>query len=186
MNIAILGGSFDPPHIWHYWTAQQIIENVRGIDQVWYMPDYENAFKGMVASPADRLEMLKYMETGRIRVSSFAISKGQITYTIAIARELAEDPLNHYFWIIGSDVLSDFTRWRDYQKLSLVIRFLVFPRKDHPIKSLPQGFRRVEGNLMMSNVSSTLIRDRVRKGMSIKGLVLPEVEEHIKRRNLYR
>lgn len=61
MNIAILGGSFDPPHIWHYWTSQQILENVRGIDQVWYMPDYANALKPVVAAVSDRMEMLKFI-----------------------------------------------------------------------------------------------------------------------------
>src|SRR3989304_3792335 len=104
MNIAILGGRFDPPHIWHYWTAQQILENVRGID------------------------------------------KETTTYTVDVANDLVKDTYNRYYWIIGSDVTSEFTRWRDYQKLTRLMQFLVFPRKDYPIKNLPPGFHRVEGN----------------------------------------
>ena len=68
MNIAILGGRFDPPHIFHFWTAQQVLENEKGIDQVWYLPDYQNAFKPIIASGTDRLMMLKFMETGRIKI----------------------------------------------------------------------------------------------------------------------
>lgn len=186
MNIAILGGRFDPPHIWHFWTAQQILENVKGMDQVWLMPDYTNAFKSIYAMPSDRIEMLHYLETGRIKLSTIAIAKETITYTVNIVSELVKDPYNKYFWVVGSDVTAEFTRWRDYQKLSRLIQFLVIPRKDYPIKNLPSGFHRVEGNLMLSNVSSTLIRGRVKEGKTISGLVFPEVEDYIRRRNLYK
>ncbi|OGG00805.1 nicotinate (nicotinamide) nucleotide adenylyltransferase [Candidatus Gottesmanbacteria bacterium RBG_16_38_7b] len=186
MNIAILGGRFDPPHIWHYWTAQQVLENTKGIDQVWYMPDYQNYFKNIVASADDRLEMLKSMETGRIRISLIGIVQPTITYTVSIVSELIKNTADRFFWIVGSDILNEFSRWRDYQKLSRLISFLVFPRKDFPIKHLPAGFIRIEGNLMLSNVSSTIVRDRVRKGLTIAGLVFPEVEEYIRRKNLYK
>lgn len=186
MNIAILGGRFDPPHIWHYWSAQQILENVKGMDQVWFLPDYANAFKPIVAVAFDRVEMLHFLETGRLKLSTIAIAKETTTYTVAIVSELVKDPYNHYFWVVGSDVTAEFTRWRDYQKLSRMIQFLVIPRKDYPIKNLPPGFGRVEGNLLLSNVSSTVIRDRVKAGLTISGLVFPEVEDYIRRRNLYK
>jgi nicotinate-nucleotide adenylyltransferase len=186
MNIAILGGSFDPPHIWHFWTAQQVLENAKEIDQVWLLPDYSNAFKQVIAEASDRLEMLKFFEAGRIKVSSVAVSRSSTAYTVEIVQELLRDDTNRYFWIVGSDILYEFSRWREYQKLTRLIKFLVIPRKDYPIKNLPAGFIRVEGNLMLSNVSSTLIRERIRKGLPIKGLVFPEVEEYIKEHNLYK
>ena len=186
MNIAILGGRFDPPHIWHFWTAQQILENVKGLDQVWYMPDYSNAFKPILASPSDRVEMLHFLETGRLKLSTIAVAKETVTYTVQVVQELVRDYNNNYYWVVGSDVVTEFTRWRDYLKLSRLIKFLVFPRKDYPIKILPPGFQKVGGNLLLSNISSSLVRERVRKGETISGLVFPEVENHIRKRNLYR
>lgn len=186
MNIAILGGRFDPPHIWHFWTAQQVLENAKNIEQVWLLPDYTNAFKPIDASPTDRIEMLHYLETGRIKLSTIAIAKERITYTIDIVRELTKDPYNRYYWIVGSDVMGEISRWRDYRKLSRMIQFLVFPRKDYPIKSLPPKFHRVEGNLLLSNISSSVVRERVSKGQTISGLVFPEVEEYVRRRGLYK
>lgn len=186
MNIAILGGRFDPPHIWHFWTAVQILECVKGMDQVWFLPDYSNAFKSIEASVTDRIEMLHYLETGRIKLSTVAAANETTTYTIQIVQELVKDQHNRYYWVVGSDALGEFSRWRDYQKLSKLIQFLVFPRKDYPIRTLPPGFSKVEGNLLLSNISSSLIRDRVKKGLTISGLVFPQVEEYIKRRNLYR
>ena len=186
MNIAILGGRFDPPHIWHYWTAIQILENVKDIDQVWLLPDYQNAFKPIVASATERTEMLRFLETGRIKLSTVAIAKETATYTVDVVNDLLRESYNRYFWVVGSDVTAEFTRWRDYQKLTRLIQFLVFPRKDYPIKNLPAGFHKIEGSLLLSNISSTLIRDRVKRGLPITGLVFPEVEEYIKRRNLYK
>lgn len=185
MNIAILGGRFDPPHIWHFWSAQQVLENVRGIEQVWYMPDYQNAFKNIISSVFDRTEMLKYMETGRIKTSNIALNQ-EASYTVSIVQELIKDTGNNYYWIVGSDILNEFSKWRDFQKLSRLIRFLVIPRKDFPIRSLPSGFSRIEGNLMLSNVSSTIIRERIKRGQTITGLVFPAVEEYIKKTGLYK
>ena len=186
MNIAILGGRFDPPHIFHFWTAQQVLENSGNIDQVWYLPDYQNAFKTIVASVEDRLEMLRSIETGRIKTSRVGIKEQTVTYTVGVVNELIKDTANRYFWIVGSDILSEFSKWRDYQRLMRLITFLVMPRKDFPIKQIPAGFKRIEGNLMLSNVSSTIIRDRVRRGLTIAGLVFPETEEYIRKRNLYK
>src|SRR3989338_5173061 len=143
MNIAILGGRFDPPHIWHFWTAQKILENVKDMDQVWLLPDYSNAFKPIIAAPSDRVEMLHYLETGRIKLSTIAVVRETVTYTISIVRELVKDINKRYFWVVGSDVVREFTRWRDYQKLAKLIEFLVIPRKDYPINSLPAGFCKV-------------------------------------------
>ena len=186
MNIAILGGRFDPPHIWHFWTAQQVLENVAGIDQVWYLPDYQNAFKAILASSEQRIAMLKFMETSRIKTSTIALTAVTMTYTVGIVNELIKDTNNRYFWIVGSDILNEFSKWRDYQKLARLIKFLVMPRKDFPIKSLPAGFARIEGNIMLANVSSTIIRERVRRGQTIAGLVFPEVEKYIREKNLYK
>lgn len=186
MNIAILGGRFDPPHIWHFWTAQQILENVKELDEVWLMPDYANSLKPIIASPEDRIEMVKCMETGRIKLSTFAVGKTTTTYTIDIVKELTQSIENKFFWVVGSDAIGEFSRWREYQKLSKMIKFLVFPRKDFPIRLLPGGFRRVEGNLLLSNISSSFIRERVRQGLTIDGLVFPEVRDYIKKHNLYR
>lgn len=186
MNIAVLGGRFDPPHVWHFLTAQQVLENVPDIDQVWLLPDYINAFKPIVAMPSDRIEMLHFLETGRIKLSTIAIARETITYTVDIASSLKKDQNNKYFWIVGSDTIAEISRWRDYRKLTRVIQFLVFPRKDYPIRSLPSGFRKVEGKLLLSNISSSVVRDRAKEGSSITGMVFPEVEDYIRRRNLYK
>lgn len=186
MNIAILGGRFDPPHVWHFLTAQQVLENVPYIDQVWLLPDFKNAFKPITALPSDRIEMLHFLETGRIKLSTIAIAKEAITYTVEIVSHLVKDTNNKYYWIVGSDTMAEISRWRDYRKLSRLIQFLVFPRKDYPVKDLPKGFTKVPGNLLLSNISSTVIRQRVREELSITGLVFPEVEDYIRRRNLYK
>lgn len=186
MHIAVLGGRFDPPHLWHFWVAQQVLELGSNIDEVWLMPDYANALKPIIASPDERVDMLNFLETGRIKVSTIGLSKASVTYTINIAKELKQKIENTYYWIIGSDSLSELSRWREYHKLAGTIKFLVFPRKDYPIRLLPPGFKKVEGDMMLSNVSSSRIRERIRQGKTIDGLVFPEVRHYIKKNNLYK
>lgn len=186
MTIALLGGRFDPPHIWHFWVARQVLENVSGIDQVWLMPDCQNAFKKIETSFADRIDMLSFMENNRIKLSTEGIARKGITYTIDVVSQLIKRGANRYLWIVGSDSLAEFDRWKDYRQLKKLIKFLVFPRRDYPIVSMPNGFQLVSGNLMTSNISSTSIRQRVKDGLSITGLVFPEVEGYIKENGLYK
>ncbi|KKR31251.1 MAG: putative nicotinate-nucleotide adenylyltransferase [Candidatus Gottesmanbacteria bacterium GW2011_GWA2_41_12] len=187
MKIAVLGGRFDPPHLWHYWIAEQVLEHVPEIEQVWLMPAYKHPWKEFEAAPEDRWEMLKFLVTDKIRLSNLEIGRFNVSYTIDTVLRLKEDAANKYYWIVGSDAISDFSRWRESQKLAQMIEFLVFPRIDYPIHILPNGFRKVDSpNLILNNISSTKIRNRVKKGKSIKGLVFPGVEEYIKNKNLYK
>ncbi len=71
MKIAILGGSFDPPHLGHLLIAQQVIESV-GVNQVWLMPNYDTSthheiFQKKLSSPEDRLAMVKLLERETIK-----------------------------------------------------------------------------------------------------------------------
>ncbi len=186
MKIAILGGSFDPPHIWHFWLAQQTLEKKKEIDRVWLLPDYQNAFRSIKASVSDRLAMLGFLENDRIKISTLAVEEKKITYTIDIVSKLIKDKQNHYLWLVGSDVVGGFSRWRNYQKLSALIQFLVFPRLDYPLKNLPVGFTLLDRDLCMSNISSTMIRERIKKGLTISHLVPEGVESYIRENKLYR
>src|SRR3990167_6805253 len=102
------------------------MENMKARDEVWLLPDQANALKPIIAPSEDRVEMLKFMETGRIRLSTIALGKSNITYTIDVVKELTQSIEKKFFWVVGSDAIGEFSRWREYQKLSRMIQFLVF------------------------------------------------------------
>jgi len=191
MKIAILGGSFDPPHLGHLLVAQQTLDFLN-IDEVWLMPCFSHPFAKKMADPLFRLEMCK-LSIGeayrrQLRVSDFEIRLKKQCFTIDTVRTLKKTfKADKFFWLIGSDNLADFRKWKDWQKLLKEIKFLVFPRIDYPVKKLPKGFILIKSEfLIYSNLSSDIIRERVKKGLPIKGMVTEEVEEYIKEHKLYK
>lgn len=188
MNIAVLGGRFDPPHWGHFWVARQVLEKGPDIDEIWLMPVYSHPWKKSVALPQDRFNMVSFLETEGIRASDIEIMRGGISYTIETIRYLKENYTKHnFYWVVGSDALSDFAKWRQAQKLATLIPFLVFPRSGYPIKILPFGMKRIDGaETVQTNLSSTHIRERLKNNLSIYGLVPEKVEEYIRKKNLYR
>ncbi|MBI2029006.1 nicotinate (nicotinamide) nucleotide adenylyltransferase [Candidatus Gottesmanbacteria bacterium] len=188
MNIAILGGRFDPPHLGHLWVARQVLERGPEISEVWFMPTYIHPWKVSEADSRDRLFMLKSFEDVKIKVSSLEVEKGGTSYTVETVDLLKQgNPNDKFYWIVGSDAISDFSKWRSAQKLALKIPFLVFPRSGYPVKLLPVGMKLINGdNLIQTNLSSSFIRERIKMNLSINGFVSSEVEEFIKRKNLYK
>lgn len=188
MNIAILGGRFDPPHWGHFWVARQVLEKGPNIDEVWLMPVHTHPWKGSYADPQDRLNMATLLEAPGIKASSVEIMRSGTSYTIETIKHLKENYQEHkFYWIVGSDAIADFFKWRQAQKLSQLIPFLVFPRSGYPIKILPFGMKKINGaETIQTNLSSTHIRERLKKGLSIYGLVPPQIEEYIKKKNLYK
>lgn len=188
MKIGILGGRFDPPHIGHFWVIKQTLEAFNFLDQTWLMPCNRHVWKETVASPEERLAMSKFFaqKDDRIIVSDLEIRRGGVSYTIETVKKLKEDKDNEYFWIVGSDAISDFSKWHSNARLSRLIKFLVFPRIDYPVKFVPPGFRLINNkDFFVTNLSSTMIRERIKKNLPITGLVLPEIEEYIYKKGLY-
>lgn len=186
MNIAVLGGKFDPPHIGHLHLIEEVFDRVSYIDRSLLIPANTRPWRDVYASSADRLMMTKFLETGRISVSDIDIKRGGETYTIDTVRELLKDTDNQYYWIVGADILAEFDKWKDSEKLRKMIKFLVFPRGGHVTASLPDGFSLIPGHEISGiYTSSTFIRERIINGLSIKGLVPEKVEEYIREHRLY-
>lgn len=186
MRIGILGGSFDPPHLGHLLVARQTREIV-GLDQVWLMPYFAHSWDAVVASPADRFAMAKLLEEPGIAVSDEEIKRQQKSYTIETMRRLRTRYSHSFFWIVGSDVFKEFSRWKEPDALPREVTFLVFPRNGYPLPDqLPSGFRAVaSADLVTSNISSTVLRRRLSKGLSVTGLIPDPVLAYIQDRRLY-
>ncbi len=187
MNIAILGGRFDPPHLGHYWVARQILERGPQVSEVWFVPVNIHAWKKAVVESRQRLEMVRFFEEERLKISSIEIERPGISYTIDTIKYLKENyKQDNFFWIVGSDALADFSNWRQSQKLAVSAPFIVFPRGGYPIKMLPLGMKKINGEgIIETNLSSTHIRERIKRGLPIKGMVTPEVEKYIREKKLY-
>ncbi len=171
MRIAILGGSFDPPHNGHVKIAESVISKLK-FDQVWLMPCFAHAFGKNLTSAKDRFAMTVLLETKTIQTSDYEIIKGGISISYETLIDLKELHPHHSFsWIIGSDQIADFPKWEGWQEITHTFGLIIIQR---------------DGKNNIPNISSTEIREKVKKGEPITGLVPTKVEEYIKKHSLYK
>ncbi len=187
MKIAVLGGRFDPIHVGHLLIARQILEFDPTINKVIFVPAYEHHWKPIQASPEHRIEMIKSLLEDRMEVSDIEIKRKGVSYSIDTIKALKKATGAEIVWVVGSDIVREFDRWKDKDELVKEATFLVFPRDPYKLpKDLPIGFKLVESStLQVANFSSTVIRGRIKSGKTIKYLVSEKVEQYIKENNLY-
>lgn len=198
MKIGILGGSFNPPHLGHLLISLQVM-NILGLDEIWLMPCYQHPFHKTLAPVEDRLNMTKFLTNGHIKVSEYEITQNKHSYTIDTLRELTHNyPEYTFYWITGSDQLESFKEYKDWQKLITKYNLVVFPREpvlpritekveqDFNLQSIPQNITVLKSDeLILTNISSTNIRQRIRNSEPISYMVPIKVEEYIREHHLY-
>lgn len=189
MKIAIFGGRFDPPHIGHLRIASEILK-LKKADEVWFVPDNFHQWNPIVASIKNRLEMLELLTKNKndMKVDDIAFKLGSITETIKVIRELRKMYQHDYFFICGSDQLINFSKWTHWNELQKELKFLIVPRLGFSIHdNLPLNYEILNNmNYQPLDNSSTEIRERIKKGLPINGLVTEEVKEYIVKQELYK
>lgn len=198
MKIGILGGSFNPPHLGHLLISLQV-RDILGLDEIWLMPCYQHPFHKTLAPVEDRLNMTKFLTNSHIKISQYEITQNKQSYTIDSLRELTKKfPEYYFYWITGSDQLESFKQYKDWQELILKYNIVIFPREpvlprieekvkhDFQLDSIPENITVLKSDeLVLSNISSTSIRHRIRNKQPITYMVPNKVEEYIKEHRLY-
>ena len=188
VKIAGLGGRFDPIHVGHLLIARQVLEFDSTIEKVIFVPAFEHQWKPIQASPEDRTEMIRSILEDKMEVSDIEIKRKGISYSIDTIKKLkSQNSKVKIYWVVGSDIVAEFDRWKNSEELIKEATFLVFPRDPYDLpKNLPKGFKLVETpTLQVANFSSTVIRQRIKEGKTVKYLVPEKVEQYIKENNLY-
>jgi nicotinate-nucleotide adenylyltransferase len=90
------------------------------------------------------------------------------------------------FWLVGADVVRSFARWREPKRITELATVVVLQRTDEApdLASIPGTPRCLATRRI--DISSTEVRDRVRKGKSIRGFVPDAVAAYIAAQRLYR
>lgn len=198
MKIAILGGSFDPPHLGHFFIASQVQE-LLSMYEVWLMPAFNHPFARNLSDIKHRVAMLKLLENSVIKFSDYEIEHNQTSFTIDTLDGLKEKyPQHDFYWITGSDQLVHFQKYKDWQRIVKKHNLIIFPRewmlshleKDVKekllLKTIPQNVIVLQSeSLMLTNISSTKIRERVMANLPIDNYVDEKVAAYIKKHKLY-
>lgn len=199
MKIGIMGGTFNPIHLGHLMLGEYIREGI-GLDKVLFIPTGEppHKDKSKVIGGVHRKAMteLSIEDNPYFFLSSIELDRKDKSYTIDTITEIKSKYKDDTFvMIIGPDSLMSIESWKDSSKLLREIDFIVADRTSREKKDLVEEIKRL--NLKYSinikhldipllEISSTEIRDRVRKNKSIKYLVKENVYRYILENDLYR
>lgn len=193
MKIAVLGGSFNPPHCGHLLIAKQILDFCP-VDEVWLTPCYKHTFQKTLVATKHRIAMTKILEQPKIKYCGMEIKHKLSGDTIDLMELLKKKYPQHQFsFIIGSDNLCNFKKWGSWKKLITHNDFWVFPRprflydlKKYGLKNHHFRFKLIKHSLLVyANLSSTKIRERLAKKLTIDILVPQKVLKYINQHQLY-
>lgn len=158
LEVAIFGGSFNPPHLAHQLIAQKAL-NELDIDLLIILPTYQNPLKSTSPISSElRLDWCKKIfDNQKMLVNTYEIDN-KINYTYE-SIEHFNKIYNVKYLIIGADNLKDLTKWRKFEWINDTITWIVFTRNNISVDtSLLKQYKVIEFDLP---VSSTEIRHTV-------------------------
>lgn len=198
MKIAMLGGTYDPIHYGHIMLGRQFAMQLH-LDKVIVVPTRIPPHKAASATPGDiRLEMCRLAVEeagGCFEVSDFELNREGPSYSFYTISELIRQyPDSDVYLIIGADMFMTLETWHRFDELKELVTFCTVPRDDTSIEELQEysekldnlGCRTYVTNVVVMPVSSTLIRQKAARGISLRGLVPEPVEQFILDHGLYR
>ena len=190
-RIGIFGGTFNPPHIAHKIAAEFCRQELE-LDKVMFIPSGNHPLKDSI-DPEHRLNMAvvafscdKNFEVNEIDIKN----KVEKSFTVNTLRELKEiyESDTQFILLIGADNLLELHKWKDPHQIFDLAQVAVMHRPGYEIASADNQFlaKVTSVEIPLMEISSTMIRDRILRGLSVKYLVDPDVEHYIKEKNLYR
>jgi len=185
----MLGGTFDPVHTGHLVLAQECwyrLELGKVIFIPAHMPPHKDVASGV--SAADRLNMLRIALEGddRFEISTYELDAGGTTYSIDTIRHFEKTyEKAEFFFLSGSDAAAELHLWKDVEEILERVTFVIAGRPGWPEESRYED--RIERLVIPPvDISSTMIRDRVRARAPIDHLVPASVVSYIRNKGLYR
>ena len=195
MRLGVVGGTFDPIHNGHIAAAEAAIECAE-LDEVVFVPTGTPPHRPpAVATAEQRLEMcrLAAAEDPRFAVSDVEVKRGGPSYTVDTLLALrGANPHVELFLVLGWDAAALFRAWHRPDEVIALAPIVVVTRpgrkapdtKDLTAAGLQPG-RVVVCERSTPAVSASQIREAVREGRSIAGLVPEAVERYIASAHLY-
>jgi nicotinate-nucleotide adenylyltransferase len=180
VHVALLGGSFNPPHVVHPMIALYAL-SIRDVDEVWMVPSFRHPFRKSLADYEDRVEMCRRAAAPlapRVKVSRAESLLAGPGYTVELLRHLRDAcPQHHFSLILGADVVRELPAWYRASLLPRLADLIIVGRRGPGPSS--------DAAIQMPSVSSTDVRRRLASGEPVDALVPQAVLRYIRERALY-
>ena len=197
MKIGIYGGSFDPVHKGHVNAALTFKEEL-SLDKIIVIPAYQPPHKkGLALTPSEhRMNMCRLAFEGLegFEVSDIEIKREDEGYMADTVEQLREIyPNDELFLLIGGDMLLSFQRWYAWHKITDEAVLAVAARnwEDDAVLEAEAAVLRSYGAevrivpIDVKEISSTEVREAVRRADDISSMVPDGVDEYIWNHYLY-
>lgn len=199
MKIGIMGGTFDPIHIGHLLLGQFAYEDF-GLDEIWYLPNgnppHKQTAEGKQAL-ADRIEMVRLaiQDKPYFKLCLHEAKETEHSYTYKTMRELNKlYPEHQFYFILGADSLFQIEKWKYFREIFPTCTILAAMRDDKNVEEMLQQMTYLKEQYHadiellrapLLEISSTTIRSRAFRNLSVCYMVPDSVAEYIRKNQLY-
>ena len=168
--IGLLGGSFDPAHRGHLGISNIAIKKLK-LEKIYWVVTKKNPFKNKTFYSLD--ERIKYAK----KITK-AQKKIQIIYLDTVIKSsriinvinyfIKKKKIKNIYFIIGSDNLLEFNRWKSWKKIVKLVKLIVFSRKGYDRKGMKSTVvKNFKNRITFINndpisISSTQLKKRIK------------------------
>ena len=173
-EIALFGGSFNPPHMGHVYVIAQVLARTPAA-RVMMVPTHTHAFGKELLDFEARLRLCEGVAEifpGRVLVSDVEgvlAAAGRENRTVDTLEHLrAVHPQARLSLVIGSDLISELPSWKGAERIDALAERVVINREGYPTEGMGPS---------IPDVSSTWVRERMAEGASVSAWVPRRVIE---------
>ena len=181
-EIALFGGSFDPPHVGHLLAAAYVLAT-EPVDELWLVPVFAHPFgKQFQGSYPHRLELCERLaqSLSRTRVSRAEEESGQARTVDLLEYLHGKHPALRWALVLGTDLNAERPQWKNFDRIAELARIITVQRAGYPEARGP----RLEA--VLPEISSTQVRALLKSGADVSHLVPRAVLETIEAAGTYR
>lgn len=198
-KIGILGGTFDPIHMGHLMLAEWAKSELE-LDEIWLIPNGVSRMKEELdpAPAEDRYAMTQLAVKGneQFKCLDLEIKREGYTYSFETLEELSEAyPEDILYFILGSDCLHTIESWKSPERFFRCCKLVAAVRDDSSMDEMKakkeELIQRFGGEIILLpfarlSISSTVIRERIKEGKSVRYMIPDSVLVYITKKGLYR
>lgn len=140
LKIGLFGGSFNPAHSGHFHVAAQAMKALE-LDRVWWLVANGNPLKNEKGEFDERLQSAYKLANDKRMIVSDLERMESLTYSIDTLKFVQKRATSCKFvWLMGSDILDNFHRWRDWNKFAHSVPICIVSRPTKPFSASNSRF----------------------------------------------
>lgn len=195
-SIAVFGGSFNPVANSHIFLANQILDKFKCIEKIVFIPVKNTYNKEGLIDDLHRYKLLEQVcnHYERFELSDIEMKSKVQPYTLETLLKLKQIYKENIYFVIGTDNLKEFETWYKPEEILNNFKILVLERNDDIMEEIIEkssflrenksSFIKLDG-IKRIDLSSTIIRNKIKNGEDISNLVPEYVKEYIEKEKLY-